>query len=161
METEIAIVDVEEQRVLSIRRRIDQAAIPQFIGDSIDDLMGRLALLGAEPAGAPFVAYHEFGPRGIDAEVCVPVPESVEASGRMLTRVLPGTTVLRTVHVGPYDQLGAAYRALEEWIVDHHLSVAGPYRERYLNGPGEVASPAEYRTEIELPVAEAPVAVPA
>ena len=160
MELAIEVIDAEELRVLSVRRRVDQAGIPSFIGGSIGELMGRLALLGVEPTGAPFVVYHEFGPHGIEAEVCVPVPNSVDASGGLLTRVIPRATVVRALHVGPYDQLGAAYQAIEEWIGDHHMSAAGPYRERYLNAPDEVASPAEYRTEIELPVVAAPEAVP-
>jgi hypothetical protein len=32
-------------------------------------------------------------------------------------------------------------------------------QERYLNGPGDGVPPAEYRTEIEIPVVPAPVPV--
>lgn len=161
MEHEIRLVRLDEQRILSIRHRVQQVAIPEFIANSIDDLLGRLALLGADPTGPPFVAYHEFGPHGIDAEVCIPVPESVRASGAMLTRTMPPMTVARALHVGPYDRLGAAYQAVNEWVDDHHLTIVGPFHERYLNSPGDVASPADYLTEIDVPVDEARVATPA
>jgi effector-binding domain-containing protein len=160
MEYDVAIIDYEEQRIISIRDRREQQAISHFIGRSFDELFGHLRLLGVEPAGPPFVAYHEFGPHEIDAEVCVPVGGSVEASGRVRTRLLPAMTVARTLHVGPYEQLGEAYRAIGDWAERRHLEGTGPLRERYLNGPGQVASPAEYRTEIELPIDAAAVAAP-
>ena len=69
-------------------------------------------------------------------------------------------TVARTLHVGPYEDLGAAYRALTEWIDRNGLEAAGPVQERYLNGPGDGATPAEYRTEVEIPVVPGAVAVP-
>jgi effector-binding domain-containing protein len=64
-----------------------------------------------------------------------------------------------TLHVGPYDALGEAYSAVTRWIGERGLAIAGPFRERYLNAPDEVSSPAEYRTEIQVPVVEAAVPV--
>ncbi len=160
MEHEVAVFEVEEQRVLSIRDRIEQGRIPPFIGGSFEELFGRLALLGVAPAGAPFVIYHEFAPRDIDAEVCVPVAAPVEASGQIQARVIPAMTVARTLHVGPYEDLGEAYRAINDWVEREGVDGAGPLHERYLNGPGDVASPAEYRTEVDLPIVAAPAAVP-
>jgi effector-binding domain-containing protein len=63
--------------------------------------------------------------------------------------------------VGPYEDLGGAYRALTEWIDRNGLEVAGPVQERYLNGPGDLVSPAEYRTEVEIPIIRTAVAIPA
>ena len=74
------------------------------------------------------------------------------------TRVLPAATVARTVHVGPYDKLEKAYGAIMAWIPKHQFDVAGPIQERYLNSPDEVP-PADYRTEIEVPIAPVRVEV--
>jgi effector-binding domain-containing protein len=46
------------------------------------------------------------------------------------------------------------------WIEGHGYQPSGPPIEKYLNGPDEVP-PAEYRTEIAIPIAPALVAVPA
>ena len=46
-------------------------------------------------------------------------------------------TVGRTLQHGPYEDLGAAYRALTDWINRNGLEAAGPVQERYLNGPGD------------------------
>ena len=63
--------------------------------------------------------------------------------------------MVRTLqNVGPYEGLGVAYEAITEWISAHDAEVVGPVRERYLNGPGEVAAPADYRTELEMPIVD-------
>jgi effector-binding domain-containing protein len=106
------------------------------------------------------VIYHEFGSQGIDAEVSVPIVRQVMATGMIKSRMLPAMTVARTVHVGPYDQLGEAYAALRDWIREHGFEVAGPVEERYLNGPGDRVATSEYQTEIEMPIVPQVVAAP-
>ncbi len=69
-------------------------------------------------------------------------------------------TVARTLHVGPYEALGGAYDAVTDWIRGRGFELAGPMRERYLNGPGDNVTPAEYRTEVEIPVVAAAASVP-
>jgi effector-binding domain-containing protein len=86
---------------------------------------------------------------------------SVSAAGRIQDRVLPAMTVATTLHIGPYEEFGHAYAALTDWIDLHHAETAGPVRERYLNGPGDGVAPAEYRTEVEMPIVAPPVLVPA
>lgn len=152
MEYQIALHEFETQPIISIRGRHAQAEIPAFLGRSFGLLFGHLKLLGVDPAGPPFVIYHAFGPAGMDAEVCVPVASPVSATGGVEGRVLPAVTVARTLHVGPYEDLGGAYDAVTDWIRGRGFELAGPMRERYLNGPGENVSPAEYQTEVEIPV---------
>ena len=164
MDYAIATRELAPQPIVSLRDRRAAADLPAFLGHAFGELFGRLGLLGVTPAGEPFVIYHEFGPDGIDAEVCVPVAEFVSATGRIQTRVLPAVTVARTLHVGPYEELGAAYAALTAWVGDHGYEAAGPTQERYLNGPGgagEPVWPAEYRTEVEIPILPRAVPVPA
>ena len=99
------------------------------------------------PRGEPFVIYHAFGPDSIDAEACLPVPTAVRTRENIEYRELPAVTVVETLHVGPYDELGQAYQALTEWIEDHGFEAAGPVRERYLNEPGPDVPPSAYRRQ--------------
>ena len=160
----IATREIEPQPILSIRDRRPAPSLPQFLGQSFDALFSRLGLLGVEPAGPPFVIYHEFGPDDIDAEVCVPIATGVTATGGIHDRVLPPITVATTLHVGPYEELETAYGALTTWIGENGFEAAGPLQERYLNGPGGPGVdvlPADYRTEVEIPIVPAAAAVPA
>jgi effector-binding domain-containing protein len=74
--------------------------------------------------------------------------------------MLPAMTVARTVHVGPYEQLGAAYMATWNWIRSRGCELAGPVRERYLNGPGDRIAATKDRTQIEMPIVPLVVAAP-
>lgn len=159
MTYDISTHETPARSVVSIRARIAPADIATFVGRSFGDLYGHLGLLGVQPSGEPLVVYHAFDPDGIDAEVCVPITAEVSATGRIVSHVLPGGLVAETLHVGPYDELSTAYKALTEWIRQSDLEVTGPVRERYLNAPGEDVPPAEYRTLIEMPVAPALVLV--
>jgi effector-binding domain-containing protein len=156
---EVSLRDLPDQRIISVRDRVARSVLPVFIIRSLDDLRGHLRLLGVGAVAGPFVIYHAFGPDEVDAEVCVPVAGDVIAVGRISTRLLPGSTVARTVHFGPYEELGSAYAALIRWIGPRGFDACGPVRERYAEGPSGEALPAAYRTVIDLPVTRA--AVPA
>jgi len=143
---------LEPQAIVSIRDRRKQDDLPGFIKAAFPELFGRLRLLGIAPSGPPFVIYHELGADGIDAEVSVPIREPIATAGKIESRVVPAMTVARTVHLGPYEKLGDAYTALWSWIRSHGFEIAGPFRERYLNGPGERVASSGYLTEIEMPI---------
>lgn len=145
------------QRILSIREPVAHDGVPDFISRSYADLHRHLRLLGVRAMAGPFVIYHGLGPFEVDAEACVPIAGDLVAVGRISARLLPATTVARTVHIGPYEELGAAYAALMTWVGRRGLEAVGPFRERYIDGPGGDALPADYRTVVDLPIA--PVAV--
>lgn len=151
--------ELDQQAIVSIRERRVEPDIAGFIGAAFPELYGTIGRVGGRPAGPPFVIYHQFGPDGVDAEVCVPVDHVITPTGRITSRVLPAMTVAHTLHVGRYEAMGDAYAAVTEWVGRNGLEAVGPFQERYLNGPGEV-DPTELRTEIEIPVAIALAAVP-
>jgi effector-binding domain-containing protein len=68
------------------------------------------------------------------------------------SRMLPAATVARTLHIGPYQGLVAAYAAITDWIRDSDWHAAGPVQERYINGPGSTTPTDDYRTEVEIPI---------
>jgi effector-binding domain-containing protein len=156
----IATRELPKQPIVSMRDRRPQQELPAFLGEAFGALFGKLGLLGVAPSGPPFVIYHEFGPDGVDAEVCLPIAEAVTGISEPRSRVLPPVTVASTLHVGRYEKLTAAYAALMEWIRRHEFEAAGPAQERYLSGPGDGVLPEEYRTELEIPIVPAAAAVP-
>ena len=150
--------ELHRQPIVSVREQLEQQELPAFFGRAFGELYAHLGRHGVPPRGEPFMIYHAFGPDGIDAEVCLPVPTVVPGTERVTYRERPAVTVAETLHVGPYDELGGAYQALTEWIADHGFATAGPVRERYLNEPGPGVPPATYRTIVQIPIE--PVAVP-
>jgi effector-binding domain-containing protein len=155
MDLTVTQTDLAEQPIISIRGTCRSTEFPGVISRSLGELFSWLGSHGIAPAGHPFVLYHTFDPEALDAEVCVPVERPVEGTERIQARILPPTHAVSTIHVGPYETIGETYTALMAWARTNEVTIGGPMKEIYLNGPGEAASPAEYRTEIQMPAAVA------
>ncbi len=162
MTYEIALVPMPEEPVLSIREQTTIPGLRTLIGSAFHRLFGEAGTLGATVAAAPFLVYHAVGPEGVDAEVCMPLdrphPADRGLASGIAARTIEAHDSARTVHRGRYERLGEAYAALDDWIRSHDYANAGPVRETYLNGPDDVATPDEYLTRIDMPVARAAVA---
>jgi DNA-binding transcriptional MerR regulator len=143
------------QHIASIRAHTTLAEMPGFFASALGEVFRVTGAQGVRPAGPPFAIYHdpEFREEDIDVEAGVPVSDPVSAAGRVLGRRLEGGPVAYVLHVGPYDQLHAAYRAVSTWIQEHGHTLAGAPREVYLTDPGQVRDPSLYRTEIVWPIA--------
>ena len=66
---------------------------------------------------------------------------------------LPAIKALSTVHIGAYEHLKYAYKALFDYAASHNLRLLTPSREIYIQGPGMLfrGNPDNYKTEILMP----------
>ncbi len=153
MQYEVHVRETADQPVATVRDRTPVSGFPAFFQGAYGEILGLIGAAGIQPAGPPFSIYHdpEFTDDDVDVEVGFPVARAVASAGRVVGRVLPGGPVAETLHVGPYDEVGPAYRAVAGWVQEHGHEMAGPPREVYLVGVG-MAEPAEYRTEIVFPI---------
>jgi DNA-binding transcriptional MerR regulator len=98
-----------------------------------------------------------------DVEVFVPVSGAISATGRIGYRTLPAARAATVIHRGPYASVGVVRRHLEHWVEAAGHSPAGPLRVLYLQFGAEaelrvpsgyvVERPADYVTELQLPIA--------
>jgi effector-binding domain-containing protein len=158
MTYEFATHQIPTTGIISIRDQIVPDAFPAFLGGAFPELFEFVGRHGIATLGHPFVMYHAFGPDVIDAEVCVPVAAPGPTTDRIQARTLPATEVVRTLHIGPYEELGSAYAALTEWVSDHGFVSGAPVRERYLTGVTDDVPPSAYRTELDMPIEPAATA---
>ena len=154
MERTMETKELEDQPVVGMRFTTSGAKIGEDIGRAFQAIFGFLGKAGVPPAGPPFGLYYdeEFKEESIDAEICVPVAGEVEGAGELVGHIVKGGKVASTMHTGPFDEVGPAWEDLMAWIGENGFKPAGPAREVYLVGPGQVESPAEYRTEIICPI---------
>ena len=153
---DIAIVDVQAQKVLGITKTGRYTLIPELLMQLAGYIMeNRVAF-----AGPPMFICHETSPECVKEanekgtaliEVAWPVTGTVAGSGDIRVSTLPGGKMMRTVHKGPYETCEPTYLALFSWIEKQNLQIAGPIREIYPNDPREVR-PEEILTEILVPV---------
>ena len=153
MSYQITVHEVAAQPMVGIREHTSMAALPGLIGQAFGELFACLGQSGTPPAGPPFIIYHSFADAtSLDVEIGVPVARPLADQGRIRAGELPAGKEAHTLHVGPYDGVGAAYEALGAWVEENGQQASAPPRECYLNGPDDVSSPAEYQTVVVWPI---------
>jgi effector-binding domain-containing protein len=150
---EVEVKDLPEQPALVIRERAPLEKLPEVIPAAIDEVHGHLQSVGAAFAGPPFVVCPYPGEDGlIDLETGWPVSGPFPGGGRVEFTTLPACTVLAFWHRGHYQELGRSYQALEAILEREGLTVEGAPREIYETSPEEVPDPADWLTEIQIPI---------
>ena len=143
---DVEVEDLAPQPAAVVRAHVASEDIESFLGGVFEEVAATAGQQGLQVAGPPFGRWTP-GDGGFDVTAGFPVTGRVEARGRVEADELPGGTVARTLHTGPYDGVGAAYAAAFDWLAGHALVAAGEPWESYLDGP-EVAQP---RTLVRVP----------
>ncbi len=106
---------------------------------------------GIELRSPPTTHYLEWGPGMVTIRAGVMIAPTTLSAGA-LVETLPACEAAVTIHTGPYDGLGDAHAAMEQFLHDHGLHKAGPPREIYLTDPGEVPDPKQWKTQLVWPI---------
>lgn len=154
--SEVTIVKVAPQMVLGIRKFGKYKKISR--------LLGRLFMFsarhGLEITGPPMFICHEESESAAkeadkkgkaDLEVAVPIKGEFQDVKDLRKYELPGGSMAKIIHKGPYENCKAAYDKLFAWVQENNKELIGPTREVYLNDPREVRAD-EILTEIYAPV---------
>jgi effector-binding domain-containing protein len=140
------IRSIEPQPAITERAVTDHAGIPSVVDRIFPALLGKLQAAGAEPAGAPFIRYHETGEE-FSLELGIPAPEGVA------TATLPGGRVAVYRHVGPFSGLPEAFSAAHAWAEEQGEEPAGGSWESYVTDPREEPDSSKWITDIVVPLA--------
>ena len=158
MEYSVSRKELTTQPVLVVRRRVRRADIAATIAAELPKVFLYAQQRGIAIAGYPITRYLETSVGLVTLETGMRVtPHSGgwtagEGEGDVVAETLPGGLAAVTIHSGPYDQLQAAYAALEEWIAANGLHTAGAPWEAYLNDPADYPNPQDWKTEVCWPV---------
>lgn len=151
MAYECAIKNLAAQPVVSIRTRTAVQDLPALLGQTYLVIMNCLGQVGGEPAGPPFVVYYNLDMQDLDMEIGFPVQQSFPSIETAQNSEIPAGRYATTLHVGPYNQMDAAYEALTNWIQQNGFQATGAAYEFYLNDPREV-DPKDLQTRILFPL---------
>jgi effector-binding domain-containing protein len=148
MTYDIETVELPERPAAVVRGQVAHDGIPGFLAQAFGEVVTTVGPRGLGPAGPAFARYRPTEDGGWDIEAGFTLLGALDgASGRVEPTTLPAGEAARTVHVGDYGGLGAAYEAVGAWLAEHGLVAAGDPWECYLDGP-EVEHP---RTEVYFP----------
>lgn len=116
--------------------------------------MERLDCKCAEPEYC-FTNYLEPGKPEEDilVEACQAVVEKKEASDIVQFKIFPEIPEAACIfHKGSYDTFGKSYEALLKYIEENGYEICGNIRESYIDGVWNKDTPAEWLSEIQIPV---------
>lgn len=149
----LQIVQTEARPAAVIRITIPRAEIKAVMEPAIAELIGGLAAQGIAPAG-PLYTYHlKTDADTFDFELGVPVDGPLAAAGRIAASQLPAARVARTVYRGPYEGLYDAWKAFGALVAAAGHTPTNGVWECYVAGPESSPDPADWRTELNLPLA--------
>ncbi len=151
MEFSCDLKELPDQPTLTIRTRVPSKELPAILGASYGAIMEYLTAAGGEPAGPPFVAYHNLDMADLDVEIGFAVSEKMAGTDAIQAGQLPRGKTASCVFIGPYVELVNAYTALNEWVDENGYAPTGVAYEFYLNDPGETP-PEELMTQIVFPL---------
>ena len=156
MSNTVEVIAIPEQPIayLSVHGSVRQMQQPFA---RLFAAVGEAGLLTAGPPMARF-DLNLADPDDADYEVAVPItlgPNGTmpDNSGDVRADTMPAHYALVTVHKGPYEEIGAGYVALTEELNSLGYAVTGPASEVYLVGSDDGAAPADFVTEVRLPIA--------
>jgi effector-binding domain-containing protein len=153
---EISIVEEKPKFVAGMRQRGHYKEIAKMLPALFEYILSQKAII----AGPPLYLWHEKSVEeaqradesgDADIEVCVPIAKAITESDKVKCYELPGATMAKIIHKGPYEECGPAYERLFAWLEENGRKLSGPIREAYLNDPREVA-PQEILTIIYAPI---------
>lgn len=155
MPYDVVVKEVPAQHAAMIRLRTTMGSISQDVGRGYAAVGAALGQAGIAVAGAPFLVVTELADDDTPGQIELgyPVATPFPGDGEVTGAELPGGLVAATVHHGPYDEEGPAYRAVEAWVQEHGHVHLGPPREVYLTTPDQVSDPSQNVTEIQFPIA--------
>ena len=162
--TEFRVVEQQDRPYLAITGRVTMATIPE-IADRFDEVFGRLAEHGLEPAGAPFFRYRVIDmDKGLVMEAGVPVESPAAGSGEVEAGVLPAGRYATTTHVGHPAELVDVTRRLLEWADGQGLQwdvelgpegeIWGCRLEHHETDPAVEADLSRWQTRLEFRLAD-------
>ncbi len=145
------LVEQQARPTLVVRKRAAVERLSEVLGPAWGEVMACAEKTGATPSDAPFVAYHNMDMQDLDLEIGFTFARPLEGNGDVRAGETPEGKTVQCLHMGPYDQVGAAYGAIEAWISERGLQHAGPAYEFYLNDPFEVPED-QIQTRVVVPV---------
>ncbi len=140
-----------ERHVAGACATLSVPEIGPWLGKHYTAIAEWLAAHGIQPEGTVYARYRDRddGPGRFDTDAGFVVAQPVTTDETVEAITLPGGTMAVTTHVGPYDRVGEAYRALEAWLGEQGAELAEAPWEEYVDGP-EVDE-AQRRTIVVMP----------
>jgi effector-binding domain-containing protein len=142
---EVRVAHADGIPVAVVRRQARHSELSKIVPESCGVVWSWLR--ARQLRGGRHVAIYWDG--AIRLEVGVEMIDSIPAGGDVVRSATPAGRVASVVHLGPYNQLGTAHKAILDWCAAQKLQLAGPNWEIYGHWQDDWnADPSRIRTDV-------------
>ena len=119
MDYDVVVKEVPPEHAASVRGTHPIAQMAEVMPKEFGRVMAALTAEGVQPSGGAVAIYHGWTEETVDVEIAFTIhgvffPRDLKKGSVKASRV-PGGKVAFTVHVGPYEQIAAAYAAIQAY----------------------------------------------
>ncbi len=124
------------------------------IGPKMAEMYGKLSDVirkrGLAMTGMPFTSYLVWDEEQQFAafEAGIPVNEKIKVKGNVNMKMFPEKKAIKGIHYGAYDASEGLYVAMDEYLMEHGLTMKGGPLEIYMTDPTMEPDTAKWRTDI-------------
>jgi len=94
----------------------------------------------------------EYRDTDIRIETCEAVTSRGKDGDGIIFKEIPPVTAVTVLHLGAYEEIGAAYAYAVKWAEQNGYQITGNVRESHIDGIWNKEDVAEWLTEIQVPV---------
>jgi effector-binding domain-containing protein len=143
--SEIRVAHAESIPLAVVRRQARASELAKVVPELCGVVWSSVRARGLK--GGRHVAIYWDGT--IRLEVGAEMIDSIPDAGDVVRSATPAGRTASVVHLGPYQQLGAAHKAILDWCAAHNLQLAGPNWEIYGHWQNAWnADPSQIRTDV-------------
>lgn len=136
------------------------ANISELMGQQYGHLVSYMTNKQILPSGGPFTIYleNDLENGNVIMSNAIPVKEkiTIEGDNQILCGYIPKTKALKATFKGNYNNLGIAWEEVHTYIERNNIVINDAIKpfEVYANDPGQYPNPADWLTEIYIPIKE-------
>jgi effector-binding domain-containing protein len=133
MKYDVVVETAQAELVAALRAKVPIGGIARAWKPALDQVWAFLRENGGLRPGHNLFLYHHAERRNeaLNIDFGVQVAPPFEREGNVQCVKTPAGEVARTVHVGPYDQLGNAHDAIHAWCAANNRKIAQASWEIY------------------------------
>ena len=131
-----------------VRRLARQNELPRVVPEACGTVWNALKAMRIK-GGRHVAVYRGDTKQQLDVEIGAEVPAAIATQGEVVGSTLPAGEVATTTHFGPYNQLGAAHQAVQDWCKANNRAPVEPCWEVYGHWVDEWnKDPSKIRTDV-------------
>ncbi|MCD7916580.1 MAG: GyrI-like domain-containing protein [Tannerellaceae bacterium] len=125
------------QPVLLVRVYLPMEELPDLFEEYSARVSSYVKQFGEELTDVPFVIYYDYlsmDMEQVDIEICYPVSRSLPSKNEIISKIIPPSKIIFSMHKGSYTDTSPLYGEMTTWIMEKGYEPQGPSYEYYFNG---------------------------